>query len=491
MEDSSQSLVPNKSEIFELKAYSRQRASNSAYVNRKKVDITGLNEGQKFMVEGIVQYLAGELNIPYFLVQGPGGTGKSFAIYRALKCINSNSVIGAATSHFAKNVLSDFLGKDFSVTTIASLLGKRVSFDDNGKEILINNNIRPEDLPIMKHSVIIIDEISMIDDETADEIINICNVYNKKLILLGDFCQVPPVRQKDDSKFFDIISAELTESMRFKGPILSLANAVRDEIVSLRNGGFADDRVVTIHTDRVSMLDEVSGSGYIFLNSINTVINAAVKRYKMGHGTGYVRILAYRNKTIDKLNTMVRTALYGENSLQFEHGESLIASSIYTVNKTAVITNGELLQVESAEDVIGPYEIPCKKLIFIDKVTQFPVYTVAREGYELYEKTYRKLESDGKKRVGGGWPAFYAFKESFAYFNYSYVTSIHKAQGSSIAHVFIIEEDIYTNRSTTLKEKLQLLYVAISRASFRAYIYNKNQRMDNGNLSTELLKLDK
>lgn len=481
---------PNKKDVFGL-SLSTQSTGTSFYYNDRKTSLDGLNEGQSIMVSGIIRYLKGELDLKYFLVQGPGGTGKSFAINRALKGLEPSAVIGAAASHSAKNTLKDFLGDRYQVVTVASLLGKSITYNERGEEILVSSTgAKKTNLPIMRHKVIIIDEGSMIDDEVAAEIIEICNVYNKKLIVLGDYCQVPPVKQKDDSMFFDFIATELTESMRFTGPILNLANAVRAEIVSIRSGDFADLRVVTIYSNRVSCLDE-KGSGYIFLNSISTVIKAAVKRFKKGNGTGYVRILAYRNKTIDKLNILIRKELYGEDSLQFEHGESLIASRAYTVNKEQIITNGELLQVETAEDVIGPYDVACKRLTFIDRTFSAPVYVVAREGEDLYNKILTSLEKDGNRGTGGGWAAFYNFKNSFAYFNYSYVTSIHKAQGNSISHVFIIEEDIYTNRATQLKEKLQLLYVAISRASFRAYIFNKDQKAYNGNLSSDLLLLDK
>jgi hypothetical protein len=50
----------------------------------------------------------------------------------------------------------------------------------------------------------------------------------------------------------------------------------------------------------------------------------------------------------------------------------------------------------------------------------------------------------------------------FAYFNYSYAASIHKAQGSTINHVFIIEDDILEVKLTTTKEKLQSINVGIS-----------------------------
>jgi hypothetical protein len=44
-----------------------------------------------------------------------------------------------------------------------------------------------------------------------------------------------------------------------------------------------------------------------------------------------------------------------------------------------------------------------------------------------------------------------------------YAASIHKAQGSTINHVFIIEDDILEVKLTTTKEKLQSINVGISR----------------------------
>jgi hypothetical protein len=65
-----------------------------------------------------------------------------------------------------------------------------------------------------------------------------------------------------------------------------------------------------METNRVSQLDE-TGSGYIFLNNMPLLLKAAIRRFKR-KGTGYVRLLAYRNKTIEK-NVHIRIGLYGEN----------------------------------------------------------------------------------------------------------------------------------------------------------------------------------
>jgi hypothetical protein len=44
---------------------------------------------------------------------------------------------------------------------------------------------------------------------------------NKALIVLGDYCQLPPVNQ-EETLFFENISSELTIPMRFQGPVLLL-----------------------------------------------------------------------------------------------------------------------------------------------------------------------------------------------------------------------------------------------------------------------------
>jgi hypothetical protein len=75
------------------------------------------------MVMGISEYLKGKSK-PFFLVQGGAGTGKSFSINRALLGIDPKHVIAAAPSHFAKNVLQDFLGPRYKVTTIDCLVKK-------------------------------------------------------------------------------------------------------------------------------------------------------------------------------------------------------------------------------------------------------------------------------------------------------------------------------------------------------------------------------
>lgn len=317
---------------------------------------------------------------------------------------------------------------------------------------------------------------------------------NKSLIILGDYCQLPPVSQETDSLFFNTISSELTIPMRFTGPLFFLAGILRAEIIKIRNGIVPSLNIINIITNRVSELNE-EGSGYIFLNNMPLLLQAAIKKFKKNKGTGYVRLLAYRNKTIEKLNMSIRVGLFGENPKQFETGELLISNGGYSVKtkggkEKQVIRNGELFKVKEAKSVTGPYNIPCIELFFSEGVSfEVSILTVATEGEEMYDKTLKRLTGLAKEN-SHLWRDVFSFKESFCYFNYSYAASIHKAQGSSINHVFIIEDDILEVKMTSTKEKLQSIYVGVSRASFRAYIYNKSFKVNNSKLSKELLVKD-
>jgi hypothetical protein len=63
---------------------------------------------------------------------------------------------------------SKILGPRYKVTTIAGLLGKKVTYNDQGDQILVRiNKYVP---PINFYQIILIDEGSM-NDETAKELI--------------------------------------------------------------------------------------------------------------------------------------------------------------------------------------------------------------------------------------------------------------------------------------------------------------------------------
>jgi len=448
--------------------------------------LNGLNAGQVTMVKDLVSYLE-DPNDPreYFTVYGGPGTGKSFAIKRAISHINLSRFIAAAPSHFAKNVLKDFLGEDFKVTTTASMLGKILKYVE-GKAILVDNpKYHTLDPPIYTVDVVLIDEISMVDDDQARQVLEDCR--GKKLIVMGDYCQLPPVGQHTDSLFFENISAELTVSMRFTGNIRDLVVAVRGEILCLRKGLVPNINIINHITDRRSKIDK-KGSGYIFLNSEALMLRSATLRFKEHKGINYARIVAFRNETVERLTLKIRKNLFGAAPKQFEKDEILISDGGFTVQNKSIINNGEIFKVRKAVAVDGPYNIKCMELFFEGRNFERSILTVAKEDKLKYTKLLMRLKRAAKADKEN-WRHYHKLMESFAHFSYAYVLTSHKVQGSSIKYVYVLEDDILGVKPTTVKEKLQSLNVAISRASFRVYIFNKKYKIDYTNLNKEHLKL--
>jgi hypothetical protein len=452
--------------------------------------LLGLNPQQAQMVVDAVEYIdQNKKGLDYFVVQGVSGSGKTYSVRCAIAHIPVSRVVIAAPSHFAKNVLRAVLGDQYTVLTIASLLGMRVVYDDEGNEVLVKNWAMKR-VPIKRFDVVIIDEVSMVGDDTASMLIS--ETQNKKLLVLGDYAQLPPVGQAHDALFFRNICAELDISMRFTGPIGLISNAIRAEIDKVRDGYPPTLNIINQFTDRNSDINN-KGSGYIFINSNRTLLNTAIKRFKMNKGNDYARVIAYRNKTVNMINKAVRKGLFGDNPKQFEEGELLINNKGYSVSvgghTSRLISNGENFIVESAEKIIGPYDLPCVALKFKNRSFEDPIITLATESIPIYDRILKRLTkiASADKQY---WTEVKAFKEAFAYFSYFYCASSHKIQGSSIKYVFVLEDDILSVKPTTIKEKLQSLYVAVSRASFRVYIFNKKFKVYNESLKKEFLIME-
>lgn len=457
--------------------------------NNLEAALLGLKDQQKIAVANAIKYLADpDPEKPYFLIQGAAGTGKTTSIKHAIMHIPKHRMVAAAPSHFAKNILQQALGDGYRVMTIAKLLGKVLTTTDSyDKELRKRKDLLLA--PIEKYDVIILDEISMLKDEESAEILNYTK--NKKVLLLGDYFQLMPVGQELENVFFKNMSEELTEPVRFTGPIYTLSMHVRAELDRIRSGFVPNVNIITETTERVSLVD-ASGSGYIFLNNLHHLLITYIKRFHEGDKHKSARILAYRNKTIDYLNKNIRYRLYGKDPAQFEEGEIVISNGGFTAVQEGgykqSIKNGEIFEVSKIVPVKGPYGLDCVMLTLKERAYMSGIIVVAESSRKEYEKKKREKENAANDNRSL-WRSYHAFVDSFAYFNFGYSTTIHKAQGSSITNTFIMEEDLMDVRPISYKEKFHVLYTAITRSTFRVYIYSKKQKADNTQLNREYLKI--
>ena len=437
-----------------------------------------LNEEQEEAKEFIIDYIHQERNYkPFITISGPGGSGKTFMLKYALREVNPATILGSTISHFAKKVLRDNLGVQFKTVTVAAMLGMKVDYDSETGDLTMVKRTTKSGKPITpliaNFDIIIIDEASMIDDKLFDYIMS----FGKKVIAVGDRYQLPPVEQDHDSIFFNHVDVQLVQVMRFNETIGGFSSIFVNEIAKYNDGYNIDINAIAKNTNgRTSRLDD-TGSGYIFMKDLIPMLKLAYLDFKHDSvGIDGCRMIAYKNKTIDTLNNSIRTMLFGKGKGVYEKGELIISDGGYGQE----LTNGDIFRILNIIDFTDRNGIDCHILELNAPLTA-PIIEVASSGKKVYEELetyYKEMALSAKK-----WGAYYDFINSYARFKYSYAISVHKAQGASIKNVYVFEGEIMGVRPISVKEKFQSLYVAVTRARHRVYIYNKKNSVDNSTVN--------
>jgi hypothetical protein len=432
-----------------------------------------------------------------FTLTGGPGTGKTFMLRDLLKEYKGD-VQAATVSHAAKNILQESLGDGVKCTTISKSLGF-------GPKILSEGDIKflpkgkPGEVGTLKNcKIFVIDEVSQIDDELHDMIMSQVLSYGLRVIAVGDPYQLPPVEQDIDSKFFDKIHMTLTIPMRYQGPISEIAAIYKDQIDHINVGSGFEKWALNSVTHRKN---KFSGhTGYGFTNKLDEIIDLASNDIKSHPETAsYARVLAFKNDSVAEVNKRVRTKLYGTDLAQFEPGEIVLCNGGYSaltavdifdgveyvpgaIGRKPVLYNGQILKIATQTPVIGPYDVPCLRLEFAERKNNLSeaVYAVedSPEASQMYNVIKETLRSEAARITDRtlrdmAWRNYYNFIQSFAYFDYAYSVNLYKAQGQTLNNVYVCEGEVMGVGPLTWKQKFQALYVAMTRAKEKLYIYNK------------------
>ena len=421
-----------------------------------------------------------------FTLTGGPGTGKTFMLREVLKQY-VGGVQGATVSHAAKNVLQESLGTRVECVTLAKLLGLNQSISDEGEVKFVQDKSGRQQSQIGKGAkLLIIDEVSQIPDSIFEIIMHEIGVHGVKLIAVGDPYQLPPVEQEHDSRFFDRIHSRLTIPMRFQGPIASLVGTYRTQIDSINSGIAFNKWALNSFTHREN--DVQNNTGYLFTNKLDEVIELAADNIKSNPSDlSYARVLAFKNESVAEINRRIRRAIYGDNLNQFETNELVICNGGYAITdhngREPILYNGQILKVSSFKSAIGPYEIPCVLMAFdnFSNPNGRPIYVVDNdpESKLIYNKIAAGMIKEAKSYSGNiklsreAWKRYYMFIESFAYLDFSSSLSVYKSQGQTLTNVYVCEGEIMGVKPLSWKQKFQALYVAMTRAKEKLYIYNK------------------
>jgi hypothetical protein len=428
-----------------------------------------------------------------FLLEGYAGTGKTFLICRLIDYFvksNMKAIITCPT-HKAVKVLYNESGKltnkNILFTTIHSALGLQEVIDGYGVQSFVpTTNSKPK---LGNYQYCIIDEVSMLDDTLFHQILPYVD-NGLKVIFVGDPCQIPPVNRMDcipftehKQKRYDIKKFNLYQIVRqaVDNPIINSTlkireNLLNDKILSL----FYGDKI--LDGEGLHIIHDVGNDNIAVLEKIVELFTDD----EFDKDTDFVKLIAWRNETIDLYNSIIRNILYGDNIPKLVVNEKLIVDKpILSESGTTIIlnTNEELTVKEFEIDYeyvnFGKNKIYFYKTVvesislFGDKVYN-TIKIITEDSQALYNDSVQQLkqlalqERQGSEKAKMKWIQYYDFQNTFAQVKYAYCLTSHKAQGSTYKNTIVIGWDIVFNNK--IEERNRILYTACSRPKHNLYL---------------------
>jgi len=496
---------------------SRNMVHSVAKVFIKEGLVKALNEGQGSVFEGALDYFS-DSDIDALIIKGYAGTGKTFLVRKLIEYIlqtdeQSKIAILAPTNKAVKvlykgsannktgqkvYMFDDVFDSDSRIvySTVHKMLALREVIKDNGEQVFEADTWGAADISEYTH--FFIDEGFMVSDKLCAELIS--NTPGAKIIFLGDPAQVPPIGKAESvlleqQSAFKFKQLELTEIMRQKGD-----NAIIKNSFLIRENLLVHNPIPNLYTEL-----NANGEGVIHVdaiterNEIYKIIERYVKDLAFKEDPDFFKILTWKRETSDYINGIAREIMYGKDTPRFVVGERLLTTKPVLekfqkkygkksyINWRVTMSNSEELTVEQialgeirvTEDfpvqIYKCYDLTVSYLDPFDNQIIRKVIKVLHE--DSRPECYAKMDEMHKLALQGihkgNWVKYYNFLKYFAYVDYNYALTVHRAQGSTYENVLVLEEDI--DKNFKIKERNRIKYTAYTRASKRLYVLKRNE----------------
>ncbi len=429
-------------------------------------------------------------NNPIGILEAPAGMGKTFLIKHFLDKMGRRcKPLLLAETNEAVNVLRASVNGKYITKTICSAFNLVLSNIEGVKEVV--QHIEPD---LAKVNIILIDEASMLSRERLKLILTSCISKDISVLLIGHSSQLPPVEERNDGQgckspaFIDDFYTEngfpiptkffLTEPVRNTTKIYTFCNDV--ERLFYNRGIIPNDFTVSGAFLASYLLDP---QGVVAFREAKTAA------------------LAYSNKKVYELNTVIRKALFGivaEEQLFIVGDRILCRQPTRSFNKPLsenvqnieriLTTKAELLTTNTKATVLKvDYKeilgIVCWELMIhsnhydAGKALGYIYYPIIRNevvtlftklnNFAIWDKgATRQKKFDIAHSVGS---IFGVDSRDIKHdLRHSYAMTVDQSQGSSIANVIVDDGDIKRCiRNRTLEIKVR--YVAYSRSKTNLY----------------------
>ena len=440
---------------------------------------------------GVVEeWLKNPLSPPYFIMAGYAGSGKSYltaAIVRLAQQVCWDKIAVTSPTHQAKIVLYGQLGlhgvktegANVSVSTIHAFLGLKEDIDDDGNIQFVPNGDPRKNGYWDGCSLLVVDEVSMIGKRLMQYIDDAHEVFQGKVLFVGDPAQIPPVDEVEAAPFVMAIDYDprihgvyfLREVVRqAKGnPIISIASVLRECL--------EEEKYPRSYPH---LMDFVDGDKIITVRSMNAPeCQKKIMDRNALDSPKFLKLLAYRNNTVYELNRFVRGMRLTKEALMSKYcvGESLILTEPMldeTQNAVVLPNNSEVViqEVSKHMEGDGEYAFEVYHLVvscdLLEDMTTIllkarPVGDPVYDSIEDLLKTIALSKPKGSFESKSAWMDYYAFKRQFVPVRHSFSLTTHRSQGSTYSYTIINEGDIFSNRKK--EEAVRVAYTALTRAS--------------------------
>lgn len=431
-------------------------------------DVSMLNKEQKEIFDKIT-------NIPLrtfsqSLLTGYSGTGKTFLVTKIIEAIlyknKSIRIAITAPTNKAVRVLKNLSSicethSRVEFNTLHSLLGLKRVITHEGKE---EYKAEFGGGNIAEFDIVLVDEVSMLDNELYEQLLD-SSQYNKIVLLfIGDRGQIPPVNGGESRLFTEELenNFNLTKIIRQAGnnPIIQIAQKIR-----------------TNEDVKEETLVDEDNNGVIFLK-INTEMPLLEKYFKsenFNKNPNFVKVLAWTNKAVDYYNDKIRAMIYGDKCGILNIGEKMVCNKPITDSKKRVLLNNndefEVLSYDMKTETTG-FRFSYYAVKVLSNGTTHVIKLLAEKSENAYQKELKILKDKAAKAPPmlrrNAWVKYFNLLGKYADVKYNYALTVHKSQGSTFDNAIVINCDI--KRIMDKKERNKLLYTAVTRAKNKLFV---------------------